>query len=157
MKVSLTKKQYKALLKLVMLGDWMANTVPSDSSNSEDEDIVQYLLSIAKDFGYENYAELDEELKKYFHTEDFENDTEINEIIGDYHEYALWEGLVLEFSQRDLIAKYGEKAVETMSDEERVEKEVLLIKKYEEEFREYGLDNLVIKTTTKPKIVKGKK
>jgi hypothetical protein len=156
MKVSLTKKQYKALLKLVMLGDWMTNTVPSDS-NGEDEEIVQYLLSLAKDFGYENYVELDEELKKYFQTEDFENDTEILEIIGDYHEYALWEGLVLEFSQRDLIAKYGEKAVETMSDEERVEKELPLIKKYEEEFREYGLDNLAIKTTTKPKLVKGKK
>ena len=156
MKVSLTKKQYKALMKLVMLGDWMANTVPDDSSG-EDEEIVQYLLSLAKDFGYENYVELDEELKKYFHTEDFENDTKILEIIGDYHEYALWEGLVLEFSRRDLLAKYGEKAVEAMSDEEHVEKELPLIQKYEEEFREYGLDNLTIKTTAKPKPVKGKK
>ena len=156
MKVSLTKKQYKALLKLVMLGDWVANTTP-DNSKGEDDEVVQLFLSLAKDFGYENYVEFDEELKKYFHTEEFENDTNVIDIISDYHEYALWEGLVFEFSQRDLIAKYGEKAVEAMSDEERIEKELPLINKYEEEFREYGLDNLVLKTTVKPKIVKGKK
>jgi hypothetical protein len=156
MKVSLTKKQYKALLKLVMLGDWMANTIPGNSKG-EDDEAVQLFLSLAKDFGYENYAEFDEESKKYFHTEEFENDTDVVDTISDYHEYALWEGLVFEFSQRDLIAKYGEKAVEAMSDEERIEKELPLINKYEEEFREYGLDNLVLKTTVKPKIVKGKK
>ena len=156
MNISLTEKQYKSLLKLVMLGDWMANTIPGDSK-SEDEDVVQYLLSVAKDFGYENYTALDEAVKKYFHTEEFENDTNILDVISDYHEYALWEGLVFEFSQRDLIAKYGKEAVEAMSDEERIEKELPLIKKYEEEFREAGFENLVLKKTVKPKIVKGKK
>lgn len=156
MDFSLTKEQYKALLKLVMLGDWMTNTMPDDLKG-EDEDVVQMLLSQAKDFGYENYSELDEESKKYFHTEEFENDTNILNIISDYHEYALWEGLVLEFSQRDLIAKYGEKSVESMSDEERIEKELPFINKYEEEFRENGLENVVLKTTVKPRIVKAKK
>ncbi len=156
MNISFTKKQYKSLLKLVMLGDWMANTISGDSK-SEDEDVVQHLLSVAKDFGYENYAEFDKDIKKYFHAEEFENDTNILNIISDYHEYALWEGLVFEFSQRELIAKYGQEAVDAMSDEERIEKELPFVRKYEEEFRESGLDNLVLKTVAKPKIVKGKK
>ena len=156
MNINITKEQYKSLLKLVMLGDWMENTIQADSKN-DDSDVVQHLLSAAKDFGYDNFVEIDEDTKRYFHTEEFENATNILDTISDYHEYALWEGLVFEFSQRDLIAKYGEEAVEAMSDEDRIEKELPIIQKYEEEFREYGLENLTLKKTTKPKIVKGKK
>lgn len=156
MKLDISEKQYKELLKLAMLGEWMANAIP-DEPDKDEEDVVQYLLTLAKDFGFSNYVEYDEESKKYYITEEFENDTNILDIIGDYHEYALWEGLVLEFSRRELVAKYGEEKVEAMSDEERVEKEMPYLKKYEEEFREFGLDNLEIKKPAKAKSAKSKK
>jgi len=156
MELDITKEQFKELLKLAMLGEWMENTAPGES-DKEESGVVQKLLSHAKDFGYGNYVEFDEESKKYFITEEFESDTNILDIIGDYHEYALWEGLVLEFSRRELVEKYGEKNVEAMSEEERIEKEMPFINKYEKEFREFGLDNLVIKKPAKPRIVKGKK
>ena len=125
MELDITKEQFKELLKLAMLGEWMENTAPGES-DKEESGVVQKLLSHAKDFGYGNYVEFDEESKKYFITEEFESDTNILDIIGDYHEYALWEGLVLEFSRRELVEKYGEKNVEAMSEEERIEKEMPL-------------------------------
>ena len=153
MKLDITKEQFKELLKLAILGEWVENTVPDESEKKESE-IIQKLFSLAKDFGYSNYVEFDDESKRYFITEDFENDTNIFDIISNYHEYALWEGLVLEFSRRELVAKYGEEKVESMSDEERIEKEIPFINKYEKEFRESGLDNLEIKKPTKSKAAK---
>lgn len=156
MKLDITEEQFKELLKLAILGEWMEKTIPGES-DKEEAGVVQKLLSLAKDFGYDNYVEFDEESKKFFITEDFENDTNIFDIIGNYHEYALWEGLVLEFSKRELVEKYGEEKVESMSDEERIEKEMPFINKYEEEFREFGLDNLEIKKPVKAKSAKSKK
>jgi len=94
MKLDITKEQFKELLKLAILGEWVENTVPDESEKKESE-IIQKLFSLAKDFGYSNYVEFDDESKRYFITEDFENDTNIFDIISNYHEYALWEGLVL--------------------------------------------------------------
>ena len=128
MKLDITKEQFKELLKLAILGEWVENTVPDESEKKESE-IIQKLFSLAKDFGYSNYVEFDDESKRYYITEDFENDKNIFDIISNYHEYALWEGLVLEFSRRELVAKYGEEKVESMSDEERIEKEIPFINK----------------------------
>jgi len=107
------------------------------------------LLSLAKDFGCEKYIKFDKKMDAYYQTEKFENEMGIMDAISDYHEYALWEGLVLEFSKRDMISKYGANKVEKMSEEERIIKEYPFIVKYEEEIRENGLENIIINTKKK--------
>lgn len=150
MNIELTENQYKSLLKLAMLGDWVVNAVPVESENDSGE-IIQYLFSRARDFGMEEYIEFDENENMYFHTDKLEDEMEITDAISDYHEFALWESIILEFSRRDLIKKYGEEAVENMSNEELVEKEYPFMAKYEEELRENGLANLSIKIPKKTK------
>jgi len=55
MKIFFTKKQYEALIKLVYLGDWMANSCKTgDERDMEIEKVEQYIYSFAKDFGMEN-------------------------------------------------------------------------------------------------------
>jgi hypothetical protein len=144
MKIELTQKQYEALLKIVYLGSWMASST-KEEPEMDYEDIEQYILSFAKDFKMENFVGYDKKLKTYYPTEDFENRTDVVEKIEEYNEYTVWEALVLSLSRRDLIKKYGAQKAEQMSDEELLEKEYPLIQKYEEEFREHGFDNLIVK------------
>jgi hypothetical protein len=144
MKIELTQKQYEALLKIVYLGSWMASST-KEEPEMEYENIEQYILSLAKNFKMENYVGFDKKLKSYFPTEAFENATDVVDQIEAYNEYTVWEALVLGLSRRDLIKKYGPEKAEQMSEEELLEKEFPLIQKYEEEFREYGFDNLYVK------------
>jgi hypothetical protein len=145
MKIDLTQKQYEALLKVVYLGSWMANST-KDEPDEEYEGIEQFILSLAKDFGLEQYVAFDKKMKSYFPTEKFEEGTDVVELVDMYNEYTVWEALVLSLSRRDLIKKHGAKKIEEMSEEELLEKEYPLIQKYEEEFRDHGFENLYVKT-----------
>jgi hypothetical protein len=145
MKIEFTQKQYEALLKIVYLGSWMASSTKEEPAK-EYENIEQYILSFAKDFKMDKFVGFDKKLKSYYPSEEFENATDVIEQIDDYDEYKVWETLVLSFSHRDIVKKYGEKKVEQMSEEELLEKEYPLIQKYEEEFREHGFDNLYVRS-----------
>jgi hypothetical protein len=143
MKIELTKDQYEALLKMVYLGNWMASSA-LDEPDKDMEGFEQYVLSLAKKFGYETYAGFDEEAKAFFPSEEFEDKSGVVDIIGDYNMRTVWEEMVLSLARRDLVAGHGEEAVSGMSEEEMMEKELPLILKYEEEFRERGFENLFL-------------
>ena len=145
MKIEFTQKQYEALLKIVYLGSWMASSTKEEPAK-EYEKIEQYVLSFAKDFKMEKFVGFDKKQKSYYPSEEFENSTDVVEQIDSYNEYTVWEALVLFLSRRDLIKKYGAEKVDKMSDEELLEKEYPFIQKYEEEFRDHGLDNLYVKS-----------
>lgn len=145
MKIEFTKEQYEALLKIVYLGNWMASST-KETPEREYENIEQYILSFAKDFNLEKFVGFDQKQKSYYPSEEFENSTDVVQLIDAYDEYQVWEALVLSLSHRDIVKKYGEKKVEEMSDEELLEKEYPLIQKYEDEFREHGFDNLYVRS-----------
>ena len=145
MKIEFTQEQYEALLKIVYLGNWMASST-KETPEREYENIEQYILSFAKDFNLEKFVGFDQKQKSYYPSEEFENSTDVVQLIDAYDEYQVWEALVLSHSHRDIVKKYGEKKVEEMSDEELLEKEYPLIQKYEDEFREHGFDNLYVRS-----------
>jgi hypothetical protein len=144
MKIELTEKQYEALLKIVYLGSWIANSV-KENPEQEYEEIEQYLFSLAKGLGMEKFVAYDEKMKMYYPTDEFESVTDVVELIEAYNEYTVWEALVLSLSRRDLIRKHGAAKIEKMGEEELIEKEHPFIQKYEAEFRDYGFDNLYVK------------
>ncbi len=145
MKINLTKEQYEQLLRVTYLGSWMA-TLPQEECDAGYEAMEQFILSLAKSFGYENYVGYDESTKEYFPTEEFEQKTDVIELIRDYNTYVIWQELMLTLARRDLINEYGEEAVAAMSEEEMVEKEYPILMKYQDEFHENGLAHLVIES-----------
>ena len=76
MKIKLTKKQYKNLLKLVYLGNWMVNSIRSGNEGDERikkyDEIEQYIFSFAKEAGLKKYIEFDKEFNQFFPTPEFE-------------------------------------------------------------------------------------
>ena len=148
MEIKLTKEQYKNLLKLVYLGNWMINAIRSGTKGDERikkyDEIEQYIFSFAKDAGLEKYIEYDEKLKKFFPTSEFEEDPEIEQYREDYEEEVFWQELADRLGTRDFIKEYGQEAIKKMSQKERFLKREEFIIKYEEEFEKNGLANLEI-------------
>jgi len=144
MKIFFSKKQYESLVKLVYLGDWMANSCRTgDDRDLEMEKVEQHIYSFAKDFGMENLFDQNERGSIY-PTKDFEES--LDKYIDEYNDENFWEDLVHNLARRDFVEHFGKDAVSAMEISERFEKEDPFIQKYEDELCENGIQKLRIVT-----------
>jgi hypothetical protein len=146
MKINLTKTQFESLLKLVYMGSEMVNSILDDSEENEFDEVEQYVLSFAKDFGLEACVEYDDKEKTYYPSQKLEEDKAVVEYTHRYDDYTFWDKLIYNLARRDLVKEYGEEKVRKMSKEETFIKEQSFAEKYEKEFTDHGLQNLVIKS-----------
>lgn len=144
MKITFTKEQYETLLKAVYMGNWMVNSTSEETEENLFDTLEEYVFSFAKDFDLEHYAVYVKENKAYHPSRQMEEDEEVDEYIQNYDDNSFWEKLIFNLSRRDMEKKYGEAAVEKMSDEELIIKEKPFAEKYEKEFAKNGLKNLTI-------------
>lgn len=148
MTLTLTPAQFKTLLKLVYLGNWMANAQRGEGGVEtipEYEDMEDFIFSHAKAFGLG--AWVDDELKdqdKYFPSREFEEDSGVHELIEEYDDYTFWDEFAEHLADRDLLREYGVEALKAMSRDERFGKYLELREKYDRELEEHGLERIVI-------------
>jgi hypothetical protein len=136
--LELSSEQYKELIKLVYIGDWVID----EPENIVLNDLVQVVFSKAKDAGHESLIEFDKEMNLYMPSQAF--DDEVVEIVDDYEEECFWDHLIYRMADKDLVAKMGDKA-DKLTNEERIDLIDPISEKYVKEFEENGIDNLVIK------------
>jgi hypothetical protein len=151
MKIDFTKKQFESLLKLVYMGSEMVNSILDDSEENEFDEIEQYIFSFAKGFGLEACVEYDEKEKTYYPSQKLEEDKAVVEYTHRYDDYTFWDKLIYNLARRDMIKEFGEDRVQKMSKEETFVKEQSFAEKYEKEFTDHGLQNLVIKNPAEKK------
>lgn len=84
MKIHFTKKEYRQLLDVVFLGDWLASAQREDDA-SPYEGIREKIYAYAKEFGFEDLIEYDKDAKKHFETGAFE-DQGVMELIDQYND-----------------------------------------------------------------------
>lgn len=137
--IELSEEQYKTLVKMVYLGEWVSQSY-NEEPTAEIEEIEQVIYSVAKGTNTENWLEQDEKTKRFYPTVDMEE--EMLEAIDEYDDYVFWDELVDRLSERDLLKEHGEEKLEKMSFEDRIEKEDPIIEAYEEEFSKNGISNL---------------
>ncbi len=143
--IKLTKKQFENLIKLVNLGNWMVNSYREEDSDDDFNELEEYIFSIAEDNGFEELIEFDPHLDGYYPTTLMED--EIFEIVDEYNNEMFWDELVYRMARRDLIRELGDKDISELDFEERMEKLLPLLEKYETEFEKNGLDNFYLKKT----------
>jgi hypothetical protein len=139
--IELSEEQYKNLLKLVYLGEWVSQSYAEEPSE-EILDTVENIYKLSKDTDAENSVEYDKEIGRHFPTAEFEE--EMLDYIDDYDDNVFWDELVDRMSEKELLDKFGEEKVEKMSFEDRIEEESSFIEKYENEFAENGIERLKI-------------
>jgi len=148
--IGFTKKQFEILLKLVYLGNWMANAnrvgTPNDPMKKEYEEIERYIFSFAKKFGLDEYVD-DEDAEKgeFYPARKFEEETDVYELHNEYDEVTFWDELVERLGDRDFFRHYSKKEIRKMEREERFEKIYEFIDKWAEEINKYGIERLEIK------------
>jgi hypothetical protein len=144
-KINFTKEQYEVLLKTVYMGAGMVHSVEEEGAEENEFDALeQYLLSFAKEFGLERYADFDEEEKRYHPSGELEEDESVVECLHRYDDYTFWDKLVYNLAERDMIKKHGKSAVAKMSEEECLTKGQTFVQRYEKEFEKNGIGNLTI-------------
>ena len=146
MKIEFTKEQYENLMKLVYLGEWMANAHRTDDRIEKYDELQRYVFSFAKDFGLEKHVD-DEEIGdgNFYPTRFFEEETDVDKLHEEYDEDTFWTELPERLGERDFFKKYSKKDWEKMTREERFLKIQECVIKWEEELEKYGIERLDIK------------
>ena len=142
MEIKFTRDQYAQLMRLVYLGNWVVNGFHSEDIDEESDALEDYVYSKARDCGLEKTTYYDEEQNAWYPKSSTED-----EWLADLDEYkndAFWVELEYRLADRDLVSRYGEKAVDGMSSDERQDEERKLVDQYYEEFQKNGLKNLVL-------------
>jgi len=142
MEINFTKDQYAQLMRLVYLGNWVVNGYHTDDIDEKSDALEDYIYSKARDFGLEKTTTYEEDQNAWYPKSSIED-----EWLADLDEYkndAFWDELEYRLADRDLVARYGENAVDGMSSEERQDTERQLVDNYYEEFQKNGLKNFVL-------------
>ncbi|EMG23659.1 hypothetical protein LEP1GSC150_0674 [Leptospira interrogans serovar Copenhageni str. LT2050] len=109
------------------------------------EDMEQQILSYAKAVEASHLVAYDKEEELHYLTREFEEKTDISDLITEYQDSIFWDELIQRLAARDFLRIYDESEIKGMAIEERIEKEAPFISKYEEIFTESGIENLEIK------------
>ena len=111
MKIKLSKEQYISLVKMIYLGNWLANAhrLPDDR-DKEMDDIAQHIYSYATDFDADDLLHHSEISDKVFPTRELE-ETLHGDYVDGYDIENFWDTLIDEFAKRDFLNEYGEENI----------------------------------------------
>jgi hypothetical protein len=149
MKLNFTKNEYRLLLDMVEIAEWVLNahrTGPSDEIKKY-SDLYQRILAHAKEMGFEHLITFGKELGEYFATAEYE-ESEHMRYIEEFEDDVFWDALPHRLAVRDLVQQFGEKKYTEMEFEERVSKILELEAIYNKELEENGIDNLRFENLT---------
>lgn len=156
MEIKCTKEEFKVLLDLVYAGNLLINGMREvDNRILPHSEMEQKIFAMAKDFGFEELIEFDEEFGEYMPTRAYEN-SEVNDYIDLYEDKVFWEELVVRMARRQALNELGDENPDMTNGELR-QRQIELEEYYEDEFIENGIYHLKwIKPEIQPEEVANK-
>jgi hypothetical protein len=144
MKINFTKKEYQALVEILLIADWVIRsneTEPREETKPYNE-LRKKVLCFHKEMGMEHQLRYDPKHDEYYETSEYEEGSDHMRFIEGYDEESFWPTLAGKLAARDLAAK-DVLTPELKADEEKRRTELFqLITDYEQELVENGLDHL---------------
>ena len=143
MKINFTKKEYRALIDLIYIGNWVitANDVEKDMNKEKYEEVTRKIYSFAKEFGCEKLIEYHPELDEYCGSCDFE-ESEVSQHLEEYEDTSFWETLIFRLSERDFLKEVPPGELMNIPPEKIIMETHRHEEKWSEEFTKNGIDNL---------------
>jgi hypothetical protein len=150
MKINFTKKEYQALVEMLLTADWVIRSheeEPRAETKPYDE-LRKKVLSHYKEMGMEDAFEYDPDRDEYLETGDYEERAPHMGYIDEYDERSFWILLASKLAHRDLAAEEALSAAGALNREQRSVRLFEIVARYEEAFAEHGIDplRLVMKT-----------
>ncbi|MCL6548177.1 MAG: hypothetical protein K6T30_04615 [Alicyclobacillus sp.] len=136
--IELTPEQYRRLLILVFLGEWIINGSALDEERRKDlRDVADYIYSLADRFAAEDWVEYCSECGGHHANERMEN--ELFPIVDEYDEETFWDVLSYHLAYRDVMTTAGPDQELTKELEMRLWRRK---EQYDQEFEKHGLDHV---------------
>lgn len=135
MKLELTKKQYRRLLDMVYIGNWVLNSTRGDDRFTDYDEVESLLFSKAGEEGMKSLAEVYE--GEIIPSRAFV-DGGIHEAIIEYENNVFFDILAEDLARRDME--------DAAIDENNYEELTRRIEAYLDEFEEHGTDRILVET-----------
>ena len=146
MQIELSEAEYRTLLGVLKIADWVLFAHRSDqpSDRKEYHDFEQKIFGYAEAFGFGNLIEYVEKHQEYFPTPEHEENSPVQPFIDEFENHTFWNELVDRLATRDVLRELGEEKVQAMDPRERFMTHQDYEQKYDEEFEEHGIERLAI-------------
>lgn len=147
MKLNLTASEYRLLLDLVYLGEWMACArLESDEHPRVKKygPLVQKIYSYAAEAGCGELIERLRESGRLEPTRQFEEDDDLLEVIHEYDQDSFWDELIDRLAERDVRAVTGDGQLPPFK--EYLDLAAPIEEKYAREFETHGLGRMQLVT-----------
>lgn len=138
MKINFTKKQYDTLLELVQLGHSITAMNDDTAYESRFMELIQYVMSFAKDFGYDGVL-YNQENQMFDVTDELEQ--QIQRTIDEYEDMVFWDKLVYYMARRDFEKEMAQNPIE---EEAAFQRLIEIEEKYHEYFEKHGVEHVKI-------------
>lgn len=139
--MTLSAEEYRQLLVLTFLGEWMVNGVRKEP-DPLCLDTASKIYSFAKGTALEDLVHFDRNKGDWVASDKL--GAEAHALIDEYDDKTFWEELTARLVERDLMAKHGERAVRSMRPDQRVRASKPIAQAYTQEFETQGLERLFI-------------
>ncbi len=147
MKLNLTPAEYRLLLDLVYLGEWMACArIASDEHPrvKKYDALVQKVYSYAAEAGCAELVERSEDDGRLEPTRKFEEDDDLMGMIHEYDQDSFWDELIDRLAERDVRVATGDGHLPPFK--EYLELAGPIEEKYAREFESHGLARMQLVT-----------
>ena len=148
MKIDLTRKEYRDLLDVFSIADWVLNAhkVDADPRTARYKNLEQKFFALAKQMNYENLVEYALEHSTYFPTREYDETSSAQAFIAEYDNDTFWDELTDRLAERDLARQLGGyDRIPALSKEEMFKRLGQLEDYYGDEFARNGLENLQLR------------
>ena len=143
-KIGFTKKEYRALLEMLGIADWVLHAHFADEPEDRKSyrDLQQRISSFAETFGCGHLIEYDPRLMRYYGTREFEE--VYLQFIEEFEDESFWQDLAARLAERDTARRIDVEKWTLMDRMDRLKEIDRDEEKYWEEFEANGLDRLEI-------------
>lgn len=151
MKFELTPTEYRRLIELIYVGEWLINAHRAGVHNPRVdlyEAIIQKLYAHAPKAGLSDWIDYFPLTDSFSPTRQMEEESSCERYIHEYDEHTFWDELCHRLAERDLLQEIGRDAVVALPGMERVEQLLQREQAWRELFIKDGLDCLTVKETT---------
>ncbi|MBR3544469.1 MAG: hypothetical protein IKN76_00250 [Oscillospiraceae bacterium] len=131
MNIELTEKEFRRLLDMVYIGNWILNACREEDRFEDYDDLEEKLFSLCPEHGMAALCELWE--GHIYPSRAFEEGG-IHEAIADYEDAVFYDILAEELARRDM----SDEQISQNDTEELAER----MEEYYDEFEENGIDNV---------------
>jgi hypothetical protein len=147
MDINFTKNEYRALLEMLYLADWMmhAQSVRNDKRNQYEE-LKRKILSHYKEMMADDVVEYIQEEDEYYENKAFQESLHTT-YIDKYEDNVFWGELIEKLAIRDVINEIGVEQFQALPAVERFTKIDHKKNCYMDEFEQHGVKRVAIDKT----------